>query len=1158
MLSDSRSSSPDPIALSPTPSPRRRRTRTVNTTPLAEEAANRRRLTPSKTIAFDTPASKGSSPWKIKVTVEAEPHSHDSDAENVSPSQTTRVRSRSTKIPLKDVDGPSPNKPKRGRSQRANSSTTKQRKGNGTPVRKRQSRRQEDGNTENISPDYTSQSPKATPLKSQSKQIKTLSSMLGGDDSDIVEEVVDAPPYSASTMKGQEALTMLVNDPNPSKTNRYPQNSTLTAPVATLSLTPRWQNPPAVPEQSAAEHLSEDICNEPDCTTGADDGGGNVGSDLASSIPGDQTMLQSEGFSFVSVPSIHEIQEHSRSLGHKDEAETHATDGAVEYDTHECEFGISSALTESKHNLFPREALENIPDFSSLLATPSIPKTRTTTPRSDKLDTGYSKTSEVKTSSGMPPSPAVSTLGILPARVTPISTITPPSRPPALPQESPSREEVSTPEITNIIKTGNALQGIVLDLPPLDRSVSTPDWNRMTGSNIKDIPSKPNDRVKLDQGADLSFRLKQGKRLDRFSEAFGSSPEYSATNEVDMASEDSHQQSRHLLTPGDSDDSDVPNQSSLKDAVVYPTLPSSPHDRSTMIPHFQSHDTSLPYSPISDATSPTSEDLDELSRTQQLELEIQQDREAVKRQIEQASTSQVITIDSDIEEDDEEEEVDDNDTEYPFEQDGSGDDESTASQDDGDDTGFFFQRNMPAIFENPRDSRPGNSLYLPRLLKGSRSRCEAEVCKPSGFVSPEVSLDNIYREDSPDETLEESLDNGDVISKEDVFTSSLEQSTEQVYRISSHEIHMVPLNDVARPELRQSNRSHQLFQHPQSSKLDVQNSRCLSTVPESEEDASDPETDLWLPKSDVRSDAEASTTQDEIASSEERPASPCKDAIHLPEASSDINPGLLGRLTAFFRSALTWSAPSQPQIHPQKPTAQPGQSSQQPEQSMLRSEQFALQSEQNLPLAKDITCKEPEQLALQPEQHLPPPHDVTSQETEQIASQLASLQPNVSRREALLHKYGPLSRYEPWSLPHYRTLDRMHHRNLLNPEYFRHFPHNTRTNASTVATEPEPHVLDCSLQELVGHTIQRSGFTVTFSLADIHVIAAFLELLVEPEELSREERDKQATELVPGDMSEDGKVIGPGTVALRLFSVYAGDQMRREERLGLRSPPDRS
>ncbi|KAL9072201.1 MAG: hypothetical protein Q9157_005184 [Trypethelium eluteriae] len=1131
MPSDSRSSSPDPIALSPTPSPSRRWARTVKTTPLAEGAANRYRLTPSKSIAFDTPASNGLSPWKIKVTVEAEPHSQESDVENVSPSQTTRVRSRSTKIPLKDVDGPSPGKPKRGRSKRASSPMTKQRKRNGTPVRKKQSRRQEDGNTEKIPADPTFQSPKATPLKPQLKQITTLSSILGGNDSDTLEEVTEVSPYPVNATKSQEALTMLVNEPSPSETNRYPRKPTLEARASTDSSTPRSQNSAAVPGRPPADHLPEYFYSNPNCARRADDGGNGVGSDVSDSVPGDQTMLQSEGFSFVSVPSVHEIQEHSKGPGQKDDNENHGAYGEAGYDNHEHGLKSMSALNESKNNLLPSEALEDIPEFSSLLATPPVLNNYATL-RSDKFTNGRSKTPEMKTSHGMPSSPAVSMCGLLPPRATPIGNITPLSQPPALRQECPSREEVPTPEITNIVKTGNVLQGIVRDLPPLDQDFSTPDRNSITRSNIKDISSKSDNSVKSDQRADLSFPLELDKRLDRFGDTITSSPKCPAANVAERVTEEIHHQARHLLTPGDSDVSDVPDQPSLNDPVIYPTLPNLPHDTPATNPlHSQSHDASLPYSPISDATSSISEDLDELSRTQQLELEIQQDREAVRRQIEQASASQVITIDSDEEEDDDEE-IDDNDADVAFEQDGSEDDESTTSQDDGDDTGFFFQRNMPAVFESPWDPRPGNSLYLSRHLKGRRSQHGTEAPRPTHSVTPEVSLNDVHSEDEPNETPEESSDNGSAISQNDGFTSSFEQSTQQACHVSNHEIHTVPLNDVASPDLRQSDRNRQPFQYSQSNGLDIQNSRSLSTVPESEEDASDLEADLWLPKSDVKSDVEEEITADEATSSEEEPACPCKDAVRLPEASSNINAGVLARLTAFFRSTLTWSAPSQPHIDPKLPEIQPEQPSQQPDQA----------------------TRKPNQLPDQPEQTLPQSEEITS-EAERFAPQLRSLQPKVSRREALLHKYGPLSRYEPWSLPHYRTLDRMHHRNLLDPEYFRYFPHNTQTNTST---KPEPHVLDPILQELVGHTIQRSGFIVTFSLADVHVIAAFLELLVEPEELSREEADKQATELVAGDTSEDGKVIGPAMLALRLFSLYAGDQMRREERLGLRPPPERS
>ena len=91
---------------------------------------------PAKSMIMNTPRTGGASPWRIKVTVQAEP---ESDGENtMSPTVKKVTRTKTTTVPLKDHDAPSPLKRGRGRSKKSDAAggTPAKPKKKGTPVRR--------------------------------------------------------------------------------------------------------------------------------------------------------------------------------------------------------------------------------------------------------------------------------------------------------------------------------------------------------------------------------------------------------------------------------------------------------------------------------------------------------------------------------------------------------------------------------------------------------------------------------------------------------------------------------------------------------------------------------------------------------------------------------------------------------------------------------------------------------------------------------------------------------------------------------------------------------------------------------------------------------------------------------------------------------------
>ena len=983
MLSDNRSSSPDPIALPP--SPLRRTPRTINSAPLPEGSPNRQLVTPSKSIAFNTPASDGSSPWKIKVTVEAEPYSQTTGAENASPAQNAYSRSRSTKIPLRDDDDSPRSKSKRGRAKKPGGTPTRGRKRNGTPARRRRSKDQEDEETDVAQSTRNPRGAKADLARYQEKQKKnTISSMFDTGDSDSLEDVCDPLSRPCSINKGQQASTPPSMDLGDLHTYAHPDNNA--TKVATSRQFPGRKLERLVTEDERGPMNApvEDTHDEPEHTCLMNE------PDSGECAPGDETVCQSEGFSFVSIPSLHHPSEQEKNTCRIKGLEDHPTN---EHNWRQSQDKTIDALDQSRANLLAKGDMPSVPDFSSLKSTPIHGKTIKTEPGSSKGPKSRLKPSWADTSSIMPSSPPIPIVGL------------------------PSRSK-GTP---------------LSDLAP--------------------------------------FSLEHGNRVNDH-ENFG----------------EGHDQSRHLLTPEDTDASDGATQSSPHGRIIYPTLPRL--DERSPIPNPALDRSFNTPPPISEPTSPATEGSDELSRTQVLELQWQQERAAVSRQIDEANTSQVIIIDSDeedeengqdgqderdgleqadlevdgFEEDDpEQDDIEDGDQE---------DDEDEANCEDREDTGFFFQRNLPTVFEPPRGARKEDSVSPIKTFgrKDKHSGQETGIygtlkAKPFGMPLDRDSLES-GSEAKPIEATEnhegilDEYDDGPIQDKDLVFIDDSEKfGRRQPGPTSTH----FPPQKFNNPNLR---------------------SDCsLATVLESDEDASEQESET-----DLSSHAELNHSQNEPTAASSGSGPPSKKAVQQTESSRAIDPGLLARLGSFIWSSLSWSAPPRPQLQPGPPQTPPQKK-------------------------------------------------------------------NTFRTQALQQKYGRLSRYEPWSLPHYRILDRMHYRKKLDLDYFRYYPRTPKRPQES--GEQGSYVLDASLQRLVGHTISRNGFNITFMLADVHVIAAYLELLVEPELRSDEEAREQAVR-APGKFADDGDVIGVDMVALRLFGLHAGDIMRREEALGLREPPKRN
>ena len=135
------SSSPDPLAVSPfsvkgiKPLPKRSSSAWKRISQHGDYGSrDRTSRSPSKTVAFTTPAEPGSSPWKIKVTVQAEPRGAEKENNKTLKFQSVRGE-RTQRVPLKGEDESSPAK-RRGRPRKSAGSPAN-RKSSLTPARRR-------------------------------------------------------------------------------------------------------------------------------------------------------------------------------------------------------------------------------------------------------------------------------------------------------------------------------------------------------------------------------------------------------------------------------------------------------------------------------------------------------------------------------------------------------------------------------------------------------------------------------------------------------------------------------------------------------------------------------------------------------------------------------------------------------------------------------------------------------------------------------------------------------------------------------------------------------------------------------------------------------------------------------------------------------------
>ncbi|KAF3040489.1 hypothetical protein E8E12_006198 [Didymella heteroderae] len=290
---------------------------------------------PAKSMVMNTPRMGGASPWRIKVTVQAEP---ESDGENtMSPMVKKVTRTKTTTIPLKDHDAPTPIRRGRGRPKKtdATGSTPAKTKPKGTPVR-RAARSKSRGTS--VGPAGSSAADidtDAQPKRKRGRPRKVVQPATE-DEETLVVDVADEEGTTGNAntpLPTEQARTIALNLDTPQETDKskpQPRKGTphainpLTIEISSDEesdedsdvLTPasgdddeaRSEEPHVHSSTQATSGPAEDIAyaepfehDDDDDEAEADNFAFDEGT---TRMPDDSTIIDSEGFSIISVDSL--------------------------------------------------------------------------------------------------------------------------------------------------------------------------------------------------------------------------------------------------------------------------------------------------------------------------------------------------------------------------------------------------------------------------------------------------------------------------------------------------------------------------------------------------------------------------------------------------------------------------------------------------------------------------------------------------------------------------------------------------------------------------------------------------------------------------------------------------------------------------------------
>lgn len=1156
------SSSPDPLALS-THEDTITSTRKSQHTPHARSRTssptkqNRRPImqefeisSPSKSMVMNTPRRGDASPWRIKVTVQAEP---ESDGENtMSPMVKKVTRTKTTTVPLKDHDAPTPMRRGRGRPKKTDAagSTPRKTKPKGTPLRKAARSKSRDisvGPAESSAADIDTD---AQPKKKRGRPRKVVQPTTEDEETLVVDLAAEEGTnfHENTPLPIEQARTIAINLDTPQETDKskpQPRKGT-----------PHAINPLTI-EISSDEESDED-------------------SDLLTPASGDEDESRRRRSTQI-TPGPAENFDAAEPFGHEDD------DDDVEADADNFAFDEGTTRMPDDSTIIDSEgfsiiSVDSLPSRSSppkagdtqSAPAPSIASVLDREPQNPAKEVIRGQGATSKSSPGpsrlIPTSkPVQSSPGLAqPRYITPAVDNENPSAPPSIQSARINPTPIETPKMGRALTASVGLQG-VLDparLTPESSEESAADRRGSLDDLFRGFSEKS--RKQLQDG------LRLGEQLAQVQDA---RPSSSRSNEgrTDNAPRERPIRTQRkwrtrLLTP-ESEQNGEPETPTAEEAEVqYPVLPAEEQANPLPSPTRSEDEGEMSFqvdsivasvmeeegeeprttatkqqasSPVrvesraannevegdvsdiwqeegsraSDSAEPT---LSENSSSQEPDLFVETAATGHGRRRFQRRNARQVRQDSAITSDSAPVNVDkgkaraieSNDVQAESEE----RDDSFASE-GSDDTGMFFQSNMPTVYEKKRRDRHQpkiDKLDLSLLLnEGESLQPEPSPQKETVRAQPNPFLDTPPRFAVLPSSPKKSSPLRCELHSTDITTPS------RAHDDSTHDESMLPPAQSSpfhsridgETMLSTASDQRQILAEMEGVDVTTNSVRLLR-------DEADEYLDAYSPQERSLNEIEEVTEYSRTMQGDSSimPSSPplARQKFVQHAASSTYTPSSAAKQPHS-------DIPSEPTPTPLTRTASPR------EESFIKSSFVSTSS-----AGRSDGLRAAAQL-----------------QRESSASSSSS----PARAHPILSKFTPLPRVEPWTKTHYKTLDKLHAAHLKYPSLFCSLtiPPTTasRANAALLAS-----FASTTEKNYVGAQVSAWGYTFTMTPELITLCEVFMHLLTLSSVQDYEALSGKQIEMGDVGPGRNGDRIGREEVMRRLCTVVLGDYVRADEKKG--------